>query len=191
MIKSAVCTDLHHSKWPGNQFLLRKPNAMRPYSHINITLVGFGNVGRCILNVLLQDHHRRYRVNILDPSNKVSGSMRDLGHASMLTKRHEIVWNCTDQFNEADFIFYSAGKAIPINETRNFSMADNIATVHEVFQNFTPINNPTIIVISNPVDVVSLEIMKASGVDKDNVIGVGTVIGNAKIDPSIEPRYRN
>lgn len=154
---------------------------MRPYSHINITLVGFGNVGRCILNVLLQEHHRRFRVNIMDPSNNVSGSMLDLGHASMLTKRHQIHWNDEQLFTQSDFIFYSAGILIPLNQNRAYALDQNIEMVKSVFEGFTSVNNPTVIVITNPVDVIALEVLRQSGLPNDNIVGIGTLVETLRL----------
>ena len=154
---------------------------MRPYSHINITLVGFGNVGRCILNVLLQEHHRRFRINIVDPSNNVSGSMMDLGHTSMLTKRHQIHWNDDQLFNYSDFIFYSAGISIPLNQNRAYALDQNLEMVKSVFARFKPAKNPIIITISNPVDVVALEILKQTKLSNDNVIGIGTILETLRL----------
>lgn len=154
---------------------------MISFSHMNISIVGFGNVGRCIVNSLLQDHHRKYRINIIDPSHEVVGSLRDLGHTSMLTKRHQILVNDKIAFNNAHFIFFCAGESIPIGKSRDYGLIKNREIVSQVFSGFEPHNNPTIFTLSNPVDVLALEIMKASGIPPENIIGIGTIVETLRL----------
>lgn len=157
------------------------PAFMIDISHINVTLVGFGNVGKCVLNVMLQDHHRSFNINILDPDPNISGSLRDLGHACMLAKRHEIIWNSQEAFESADFIIFCAGRAIPIGANRSFALDENRKIVQDVFHNFKAKADPILIVVSNPVDVISLEILQASKLNPENILGIGTIVETLRL----------
>ena len=154
-------------------------------SHVNVTIVGFGNVGKCVLNVMLQDHHRSFNVNILDPDPNISGGLRDLGHACMIAKRHKIIWNSHEAFESADFIIFCAGKAIPIGANRSYALDENRRIVKDVFANYKPKSNPIVIAVSNPVDVISLDILRESGLDAENILGIGTIVETLRLTHQI------
>jgi len=72
---------------------------------LQITIIGFGNVGRQLLALLLEEQFRPFHINIIDPSPKVKGSFYDLLPAGNLRKIHRIYLNNESHFNDADFIF--------------------------------------------------------------------------------------
>lgn len=155
---------------------------MKDYSRINISIIGFGNVGRCILNNLLQDDHRQFLINIIDPSTEISGSQRDLGQAALLDKRHHIVWGSNQLFKEADFIFYSAGVPVPKGKCRDHTLAENRTIVRQVFEGYQPAHSPVIITLTNPLDAIARDILKLTKLPNDNVFGIGTMIETLRME---------
>ena len=138
---------------------------MRPHPII-VTIVGLGNVGRSILHELLCQS-RWLEINIMDPSDQVSGSLLDLGHASMLNGRARFTINNRSKLADSDFIFHCAGVSIPPGHTREYAMYENLHITYDVFSNYEPYKeDPKIIVLSNPLDILSLCSWKASGLPR-------------------------
>jgi L-lactate dehydrogenase len=145
-------------------------------------LVGFGNIGRCVMNILLQDEKRQFHINVMDPSPTIAGSLRDLGHSIFLTKRHRLSLNDSVRFNQANFIIYAAGSAIPLGKSREYALRDNVRIATEVFRGFIPLANPVLINVSNPVDALTYVLLRLSGLTPDNVVGVGTLVETIRLE---------
>lgn len=145
-----------------------------------ISILGFGHVGRTIMNLLLS-HESGYEINVMDPSEDISGSLLDLGQAAMLSKKKRIYVNNRSKLNDSDFIFHCAGVSIPEGRSREYAMHENIHITREIFEHFEPYRDPIIIVVSNPVDVIAEAALRASRLKPDRVIGIGTMIDSLRL----------
>lgn len=154
---------------------------MTDYSHIQISLIGFGHVGRSILHLLLQERQRQFSINIIDPSHIALGAEFDLGPAHLIEQRHDLFWNDTERLENADFIFYSAGVSVPKGECRDFKVGENRAIVNQVFNGIALKDTTTIITLTNPLDAIALDILIATNLPFENILGIGTLIESARM----------
>jgi L-lactate dehydrogenase len=148
---------------------------------IKITIVGFGNIGRCILQHLLVEPKHPLCINIIDLDTTLSGSFLDFSHSNSLLNKHQLIWNDNVCFQNSHFIFHCAGPSVPQNATRLAITQESKAITTSIFKNFKSRVNPFIIVISNPVDVISNLTSHLTGLDPCRVIGTGTLLDTIRM----------
>ncbi len=146
---------------------------------ITITIIGFGHVGRLLAYRLLafgSQYH--FLINIIDPARDIKGSFLDISHAAGFHSQHKITLNDFSIMEKSDFIFHCAGPSVPINASRLSIVKESIRMTSDIFENFRSKTDPYIIVISNPVDIVSYHLHQLTG---HKVIGTGTLIDTLRM----------
>lgn len=73
---------------------------------ITISIIGFGNGGKCVLYQLLNEFQVDFCINVMKPNDDQYGSFLDISHASFLEKQHELIWNSEDLLADSQFIFH-------------------------------------------------------------------------------------
>lgn len=147
---------------------------------IDITIIGFGNVGSAIA-VLLLNNKQALRLNIMDPNEQCEGAFLDLTHGMSLYPEMELSINNTEQFENADFIFYTAGTP-NVNGSSRLTMAgQNCDLTNRIFGEINFSKAPTIFVITNPVDLVSHTIYRCTGIPAEKIIGTGTFLDSIRL----------
>lgn len=111
---------------------------------INVTVIGFGNVGASLALLLLNNQHS-IRLNILEPNNQREGAFLDLAHGMPLYINKELFINDDDLFLDADFIFYSAGIPNKHGGSRLSTAKENINITKSVFKNRNFTKSPTLL----------------------------------------------
>lgn len=147
---------------------------------INITIIGSGNVGRTIAKELI-DTAIPMHINIQDPAEAIDAIKQDLRHATSYNKVCTISWN-ENRLNEADYIFISAAEQATTIGNRLDKAQGHIDMMYAVFSDYESVADPRIIVITNPVDVITYHAWKASGLPQDRVIGTGTFLETLRFD---------
>ncbi|MFT6921784.1 MAG: L-lactate dehydrogenase [Crocinitomicaceae bacterium] len=147
---------------------------------IDVTVIGFGSVGSA-LSLLLLNNKNDMRVNILEPDPNKEGAILDLLHGMSLYPNKELHVNDSDMFANADFIYFTAGTPNLHGGSRLSTAKQNIQLTKDLFdgQEFHKI--PYIIVITNPVDIISYHVMKFSKLPYDHVVGVGTFLDSVRL----------
>lgn len=148
---------------------------------LNVTIIGFGNVGSA-LAVLLLNNKQSLCLNIMEPNEKCEGAFLDLFHSMSLYQEKELVINNDAQFQNADFIFHTAGTP-NVNGSSRLSMTQqNCDLTRSIFENITFKKVPIILVITNPVDIVSYTIYNCTGIPAENIIGTGTFLDSIRLN---------
>ncbi len=147
---------------------------------INITIIGTGNVGRTIAKELI-DTEIPMHINIQDPAHIIEAVKQDLRHATSYSKVCTITWN-ENMLNEADYIFISAAQQATTIGNRLDKAQGHIDMAYDIFKQYKPTADARIIVITNPVDVMTYHAWKASGLPKESVIGTGTFLETLRFD---------
>lgn len=143
-----------------------------------ISVIGLGNVGRSVVYKLLADSQHQFLINIIDPSEDISGSFLDLGHAATITGRHRLELNNFELLNTSEFIFHCAGASVPMNSSRLSVVRESIRITDAIFKSFKSEVSPWIIVVSNPVDIISYHTHALTG---EKVIGTGTLLDTVRM----------
>ncbi len=146
---------------------------------ITITVVGYGNVGRVLTNLLLGTH-LNMELNIMDPADYLTGAFLDLKHASGLQPQKQIYFNQADVFERSDYVFFTAGIPSKHGASRLSTVEDNLQLVRAVFGGKQLRSDMRIIAITNPVDVITAGIISATQLPKEQVVGTGTFLDSVR-----------
>ncbi len=148
---------------------------------INITVIGFGYVGSSLSLLLLNSKHR-VRLNIMEPNPECEGAFLDLAHSIPLFHEKELHVNNEDLFLNADFIYYAAGTPNVHGGSRLSTVKQNFQLSKEIFEHRAFAKTPYIIVITNPVDIISHSVYQYSGLPHHHVMGIGTFLDSIRLE---------
>lgn len=148
---------------------------------INVTVIGFGYVGSSLSLLLLNSKHP-IRLNVMEPNPECEGAFLDLAHSIPLFHEKELHVNNEELFLNADFIYYAAGIPNVHGGSRLSTAKQNIQLSKDIFEHRNFSRTPYIIVITNPVDIVSHSVYQYSGLPHYHVIGTGTFLDSVRLE---------
>lgn len=157
--------------------------------NLTITILGFGNIGKQICTSLLAMEDHAFVINVIEVSTQVEGAYIDFEHARELFPAHQIVLNNERAFNESDFVFHCAGASIPAGKSRLEVTNESICITEEIFKEFKPKKDCKIIVISNPVEIISHVTQKITGLPATNIVGTGTYLDSIRMDHYVRKNF--
>ena len=148
-----------------------------------IVLVGTGFVGMSMAYSMLNRGGIGELVLVDIDKEKTIGEEMDLSHGLPFAPQKMVIKagdynDCKD----AEIVVITAGVAQKPGQTRLELAEVNTKIIKEITQNIMKSGfNGTIIVASNPVDLMSYVVYKVSGLPKNKVIGSGTVLDTARL----------
>ena len=145
-------------------------------------IIGCGFVGATIAFALTQKSLFSELVLIDSNHAKAEGEAMDLSHG--LPFAHPLKVYAGDYKDIADcyLIIITAGTAQRPNETRLDMVHKNVEIFKSIIPNITKYNNSAILlVVSNPVDILTYCTIKLSGFPAGRVLGSGTVLDTARL----------
>jgi len=150
--------------------------------HKKVTIIGAGFVGATtaytlMLSGLISD------IAIIDVNKeKAEGEIMDLNHGLSFVQPVKIHLGTYEDCKDSDIIIITAGANQKPGETR----IDLVKKNTQVFKSIIPEiakyynNNSVILVVTNPVDILTYVTYKISGFSENKVIGSGTVLDTAR-----------
>ncbi|MGG7177061.1 L-lactate dehydrogenase [Clostridium paraputrificum] len=147
-----------------------------------ISIVGAGFVGAttayALMNSGIATEICIYDINM----DKALGEVMDLVHGTSFVKPVNIYAGGLSETKDSDIIIITAGAGQKEGETR----LDLIDKNYKIFQGFVPelaklSPESILLVVSNPVDVLTYITYKLSGFPKERVIGSGTVLDTSRL----------
>jgi len=150
--------------------------------HGKVTIVGVGQVGMaCAYSILQQNIANEICLVDVD-ANRVKGEMMDLQHGLSFT-RHCIIKADTDYSITADskICVITAGVRQQEGETRLSLVQRNVNVFKHIVPQLVKYSpNTLLMVVSNPVDVLTYVTWKLSGLAPERVFGSGTNLDSAR-----------
>lgn len=148
-----------------------------------VGIIGVGQVGASIAFALMEKGIFNEIVLIDNNKEKAIGEAMDLSHgilyASSLSKIYAGEYK---DLKDAALIIITAGAAQKEGETRLDLVKKNSAIMRSVINNIKPIGiEGIILVVANPVDILTHVAYKCSGLPINRVIGSGTVLDTARL----------
>lgn len=147
-----------------------------------ISIVGFGNIGKLICALLLPNKEHHFTINIVDIDPAIKGAITDFEHGIQLYPNHTITHNSEVLLNNSDFIFHCAGASVPKGKSRLYTCRQSIEITEAIFKNFKANKTPFIIVVANPVDIISTITYKLTGLPHTHIIGTGTFLDSIRMN---------
>ncbi len=149
--------------------------------HSKICIIGAGTVGATAAYSIAQKHIVR-ELAIVDVNNdKAEGEAMDINHGLITIGRMNIHSGTYADVKDSDIIVVAAGLGRKPGETRLDLAAKNINIARDIAQNIKQhYNGGVILVVSNPVDIMTYVILKETGLPAGKVFGSGTVLDSAR-----------
>lgn len=147
-----------------------------------IAIIGCGNVGSTFAFALSINGLAREIVLIDLNKERAKGESMDLNHGASFIKPVEISYSGYEGCKDADIVVITAGAKQKPGQTRIDLLKQNV----EIFKNIIPsiiryAKDSIMLVVSNPVDILTYITLKISGFPKNRVIGSGTVLDTSRL----------
>jgi L-lactate dehydrogenase len=150
-------------------------------SNGKVVVVGAGNVGATIAYTVLMNDLASEIVMIDVNKEKARGEVLDMNHGLAYFKQVSIRAGEYDECADADVIVITAGIGRKPGQSRLELAQINTKIARDITQNIMKYaKNPMIVVVSNPVDVLTYIIQKESGLPANRVIGSGTSLDTSR-----------
>ena len=149
--------------------------------HRKVVVVGAGSVGATYCYALAQSGLADEIVLIDRNQDLVNGQVLDLVHGQPFFPTVNIRSGSSEDFSDAQLVVITAGAAQMPGETRLQLLRKNAGIVGSIAEEVASFNcRGVILVVTNPVDVLTYVALKRSGWDRGRVIGSGTVLDSAR-----------
>lgn len=146
-----------------------------------ISIIGAGAVGSSVAFSIATQRLVSEIVIIDVNTEKAEGEAMDISHGIITMGSMNIHAGSYADIVDSDLIIITAGVGRKPGETRLDLAAKNVSIARDVTQNIMKhYNGGAIMVISNPVDVITYLIQKESGLPAGRVFGTGTVLDSAR-----------
>eukprot|EP00474_Spongospora_subterranea_P009535 CRZ09993.1 hypothetical protein [Spongospora subterranea] len=157
-------------------------------SSATVAVIGAGSVGASVCASLLQDGCAR-QILLIDVNDDLcKGQAMDLADGNFVTdsKIRQGTWV---EAAASSIIVITAGAKQKPQETRNQLLERNSKIINDICDKLMPISSTTIVlIVSNPVEVMSGIFQHISGLPANRVIGSGTYLDSMRFRDAIAKR---
>jgi L-lactate dehydrogenase len=113
-------------------------------------------------------------------SDVAEGEAMDLGHGAAFYASATVRTASIEEMAQADVVVVTAGRGGKANESRLDLLRDNAAVIRDIGERLRGATG-LIVVVSNPVDVLTRVMTEASGLPPARVVGTGTMLDTARL----------
>ncbi|MBQ9140835.1 MAG: L-lactate dehydrogenase [Lachnospiraceae bacterium] len=146
-----------------------------------IVVIGAGNVGEAIAYTLMVRVLANDIVLVDLNEDRAKGAALDIAHGTSFFNQVWVRSGGYEECADAQMIIIAAGVARKPGQTRLELAQVNVSIVQSITENIMKYaKNPLILVVSNPADITTLAVQKASGLSPERVIGSGTSLDTAR-----------
>ena len=146
-----------------------------------IVVIGAGNVGEAIAYTLMVRGQANDIVLVDLNEERAHGAALDIGHGTSFFKRTWIRKGGYEECADAQMIILTAGVARKPGQTRLDLAKINVSIARSITKEIMKYaENPLILVVSNPADIITMAVTKESGLPAHRVIGSGTTLDTAR-----------
>lgn len=160
---------------------------------MKVGIVGMGRVGTSIaVSCLMSGAVDELYVSDARPE-LAEGEAMDLAHGAAFLPAARVRAVAVEDMRDADAVVIAAGRGGKPDESRLALLRDNAAIARDLARRLAPIRG-LVIVVSNPVDVLTQIVWEESGLPPARVLGTGTLLDTARLremlgrELGVEPR---
>jgi L-lactate dehydrogenase len=151
------------------------------YQKRKVVIIGAGDVGSTHCYALAQSGLAEEIVLIDKNEDLVRGQVLDLGHGQTFFPTVSIRAGDPSDYKDATAIVITAGAAQKKGETRLDLLKKNAAIIKSIMQDIMDSDSEAVVIIvSNPVDVLTFVALKESEWERGRIIGSGAVLDSAR-----------
>ena len=147
-----------------------------------IVIIGAGNVGSTFAFTLMLSGLAQEIVLVDKNEALASGECMDLNHGQSLTHPTKIYAGGYENCADADIVVVTAGANQKPGQTRTDLVDANVAIFKDIIPSIAKFTRDAIIlVVTNPVDILTYVTLKLSGFAPSRIIGSGTVLDTSRL----------
>ncbi len=157
---------------------------------MKVAIVGAGSVGASIAFAMMIKGTVN-EISLIDiNADKALGEALDLSHGSSFVQALDIISEDFSGCRNADLVIITAGQNRKPDESRLDLIRKNAAIFRDILPKILDQNpNPLLVIVSNPVDVLTYYTIKVTGLNANRVIGSGTVLDSSRFRYSLSRDY--
>ena len=151
---------------------------------MKVAVIGNGNVGMATFKELQKLREINELVLIGRNQEKIAAEIEDFLDAQILTTTPtaKLSSGGYEKVEGADIIVFTAGVGQKPGQSRLELVEENAKMTREIFTTIKEYNTEAIIVVlSNPVDIITAVIQETMGIQRQRVIGTGTLLDTARL----------
>lgn len=146
-----------------------------------IVVIGAGNVGEAIAYTLMVRAQANDIVLVDLNEERAKGAAIDIAHGTGFHKQASIRQGGYEECKDAKMIIITAGVARKPGQTRLELAKINVSIIKSITENIMKhAENPLLLVVSNPADILTAAVKEFSGLPASRVIGSGTSLDTAR-----------
>ncbi len=155
-----------------------------------VSIIGAGFVGSTSAYAIMQEGSASEIVLIDINKEKATGEALDLAQGAAFVKNVEVYAGEMKDLANSSVVVIAAGVGQKPGETRLDILKKNEVIFKSIVENILKYAPKAIIlVVSNPVDILTYLTLKLSGLPKNQVIGSGTVLDTARFKHSLSKHF--
>ena len=147
-----------------------------------VVMIGCGFVGAACSFAIMQSGLFSEMVLIDADKSKAEGEALDISHGVPFAKPIKIYTGDYDDIKDASLVIITAGANQKPGETRLDLVKKNISIFKSIIPEIKKREfNGVLLIVANPVDILTTVAIKLSGLPENKVIGSGTVLDTARL----------
>ena len=151
-------------------------------THRRVVIIGAGYVGSSIAYALTITNLARKIILIDVDEQKAIGESLDIHHGIPYMGVSKVRSGKYEDCRDSDLIIVTAGRNRRVGETRLDMTFDNIGIIRDVASKIKPYyNHGPIIIVSNPVDILTWECDRIMGLPNGHVFGTGCILDTSRL----------
>lgn len=149
--------------------------------NVKISIIGAGFVGATTTYALMLGGLCEELVIVDINKDKAIGEAMDISHGAAFVKPVKVISGTYEDTKDSDIVIITAGAAQKPGESRLDLVNKNIGIFKSLIPEIVKYSPDSILlVVSNPVDILSYVTYKLSGFPRERVIGSGTVLDTSR-----------
>lgn len=156
-----------------------------------IAIIGAGNVGATTAYSLMMKNIASKIILIDINEVKCKGEVYDLCDALSFSNTSQVIAGNLKEAGQSDIAIISAGIPQKPGQSRIDLLNINIKIIKDIINGMQPLNPELIIiVVTNPVDILTFVIQQISGLPKNQVFGSGTLLDTQRLRGLISDKVK-
>ena len=154
-----------------------------------VAMIGCGFVGSATAFALMESGLFSEMVLIDADKNRAEGEALDISHGLPFARPMKIYAGDYDDIVDAAIIIVTAGANQKPDETRLDLVQKNVGIFKSIIPEIAKRNcGGILLIVSNPVDILTYTALKLSGFPENRVLGSGTVLDTARLKYNVDSR---
>lgn len=147
-----------------------------------IAIIGAGTVGATTAYTLILKNSASEIILIDIQDIKCKGEVEDLSDALSFSTTSHVSMGTLSEAGQADIVIITAGIAQKPGQSRIDLLRTNYTIVTDIITKMKPLRSDLIIImVSNPVDVLTYAVQQMAGLPKNQIFGSGTLLDTQRL----------